>query len=290
MTPDRPWTILRLIDWTANYLAQRGAEYPRLDAQVLLAHVLGCDKIHLYTRHDELASEEARQRFRDLVRRRAEGCPVAYLVGRKEFYSLAFEVNPSVLIPRPDTETLVVECLAAVKGLDGPRVLDVGTGSGNVAVTVAHHHNGAKVTATDVSREALAVAARNAVKHGVADRVRLLEGDLFGPLDRGEVFDGIVSNPPYVASEEVPNLEAGVRDYEPHVALDGGPGGFVVFESLVAGAKAHLKPGAYLLVEVHSLFEREARRRIEAHAGYELGGTIKDRSGHPRVLKARWRP
>jgi release factor glutamine methyltransferase len=284
---DQNWTVGGLLQWTERFLADKGAEFPRLDAQVLLAHVLGCRKIDLYgIRHGEEATEEVRQRYRELIRRRLEGCPVAYLVGRKEFYSLEFEVGPAVLIPRPDSELLVVECLALAKALSAPRVLDVGTGSGNLAVAVARQHKGAQVTAVDVSAAALDVARRNASKHGVADHIRFLEGDLFAPLDSAERFDFILSNPPYIPRDDIPRLAPGVRDYEPHVALDGGPDGYAVLRCLAAGAAAHLEPGGYLIVEIGAPQEAEARR-ILAGAGYELAPTVHDHSGHPRVLRAR---
>jgi release factor glutamine methyltransferase len=231
------WTIGRLLDWTVRYLADKGSESPRLDAEVLLAHALNAKRIELYTRHTEPAEEDVRARFKDLIRRRVEGCPVAYLVGRKEFFSLSFEVNPSVLIPRPDTECLVVECLRLAKEMPQPRLLDLGTGSGNIAVSIAHQHKGAQVTAVDKSPEALAVATRNAAHGGVAQRVRFLLGDLFEPIPPGERFDFILSNPPYIPQEELSRLPAGVRDYEPHAALDGGPGGFDVFDRLVDQAR-----------------------------------------------------
>jgi len=286
-----PWTIGRLLDWTAKYLQEKGSEFPRLDAEVLLAHALGCKRIEVYTRYEEEAPEDVRQRFKELVRRRVEGCPVAYLVGRKEFYSLEFEVGPAVLIPRPDTETLVLEALRLARPLAAPEVLDVGTGSGAIAVAVAVRHQGARVTAIDISPEASAVAGRNAARHGVADRVRLLQGDLFAPLGPAVAsgrFDLVLSNPPYIPREELPRLEPGVRDYEPLGALDGGPGGFEVYDRLVRGARERLKPGGHLVVEIGSPQEAEARRRLEACGGYEVGPTVKDGSGHPRVLVARW--
>ncbi|HZT81881.1 MAG TPA: peptide chain release factor N(5)-glutamine methyltransferase [Gemmataceae bacterium] len=289
VSTEQPWTIGRLLDWTAKFLAQKGSESPRLDTEVLLAHALGCERIQLYTRYDEEASEEARQKFRELIRKRVEGCPVAYLVGRKEFFSLRFEVGPAVLIPRPDTECVVVECLRLAKGLPEPAALDIGTGSGAIAVAVARQHKGAKVTATDLSAEALAVARRNAERHGVAGRVRFLQGDLFGPVPPGKQFDLILSNPPYIATEDLPKLPVGVRDYEPRLALDGGPGGYAVFDRLIDQARDRLKPGGYLIVEIGSPQEAEARKRIGAYGEYELGPTVKDGSGHPRVLLARRR-
>jgi release factor glutamine methyltransferase len=290
VSTDQPWTIGRLLDWTAGFLKQKGSESPRLDAEVLLAHALGCRRIELYTRYEEPASDEARQRFRDLVRQRIEGCPVAYLVGRKEFFSLEFDVSRDVLIPRPDTECVVVECLRLAKPLTEPDVIDIGTGSGAIAVAVARQHKGARVTATDLSPAALAVARRNAERHGLGERIRFLEGDLFGPVPEGERFDFVLSNPPYIPHEDMPNLPVGVRQYEPPLALDGGPGGYAVFERLVDRARQFLKPSGYLIVEIGSPQEGPARQRIEAHAGYELAITVRDGSGHPRVLVARWQP
>lgn len=290
MSTEQPWTVGRLLDWTAGFLKQKGSESPRLDAEVLLAHALGCRRIELYTRYEESAPEEARQRFRELVRQRLEGCPVAYLVGRKEFFSLEFEVNRDVLIPRPDTECVVVECLRLAKPLAEADVLDVGTGSGAIAVAVAKQHKGARVTATDVSPAALAVARRNAAKHGLGERVRFLEGDLFAPVPAGERFDFVLSNPPYIAHEDLDRLPVGVRHYEPALALDGGPGGYAVFERLADQARQFLKPGGHLIVEIGSPQEGPARQRIEGHAGYQLAKTVRDGSGHPRVLVARWQP
>ncbi len=284
---DEPWTMKRLLEWTTQYLARQGSEFPRLDTEVLLAHVLGCKRIEVYMRSEEEADDGVRQRFRDLVRRRVEGCPVAYLVGRKEFFSLEFEVNPAVLIPRPDSECVVEECLRLAKGLTGPAVLDLGTGSGNLAVSIAKYQPTAQVTAVDISIEALAVASRNAAKHGVAERVAFLHGDLFAPLPADAQFDFIVSNPPYIRHDEIAGLEPGVRDHEPHVALDGGADGFAVFDRIVSETPKYLKAGGYLLIEIHALNEQAARERIEARAEYELGPTLRDGAWNPRVVRAR---
>src|SRR5437870_12126289 len=143
------WTVGGLLHWTEQFFCQKGVESPRLDAQILLAHALGCERIHIYTRFEEPVADARRGQFRDLVRRRVEGCPVAYLVGRKEFYKLTFEVTPAVLIPRPATESLVLAALERVKPLAAPRVLDIGTGSGCIAVSVARQHAGAEVVAVD---------------------------------------------------------------------------------------------------------------------------------------------
>jgi release factor glutamine methyltransferase len=288
-TEPSTWSIGALLDWTASYLAKKGSEYPRLDAEVLLAHALECRRIDLYTRYEEPASEAARSRFRDLVRRRVEGCPVAYLVGRKEFFSLTLDVNPAVLIPRPESEFVVLECLRLAKSLSEPKVLDIGTGSGNLAVAVAHQHRCARVTAVDRSSDALAVASSNAARHGVADRIRFLAGDLFESIPSGERFDFILSNPPYIAREDLDHLPPGVRNYEPVLALDGGPGGFAVFDRLIAEAGQYLVPGGYLIIEIGAPQHEPARQRILALGQYDLGETIFDGSRHPRVLRARKR-
>jgi release factor glutamine methyltransferase len=285
--PKKEWTIGELLDWTAGYLAKNRSEFPRLDAEVLLAHALGCRRIELYTRYAEPASAAVRQGFRELINKRIEGCPVAYLVGRKEFFSLPLEVSPAVLIPRPESEFVVMECLRFAKDLAEPTVLDIGTGSGNLAVTIAQQHKGARLTAVDISPEALEIAGRNASKHGVAERIVFLQGDLFTPVPAGTPFDFIVSNPPYIPGDDIAKLAAGVRDYEPRLALDGGPDGYAVFDRLIAGARDYLKPGGQLIVEIGAPQEATARQKIAAIAGYQLADTVHDYSGHPRVVRAK---
>lgn len=283
------WTVKRLLEWTTQFLTKKGVEKAWLDADLLLAHALGWKRTDLRTRFEEETPEAARQRYRDLVKQRSEGCPVAYLIGKKEFFLLEFDVSPAVLIPRPDTEWLVTEFLRLAKPFDGPRVLDIGTGSGCLAVAAARQHRTARVTAVDISPEALAVAARNASKHGVADRVGFLEGDLFGSLSAGERYQFILCNPPYIAHGEIASLARDVRDFEPHLALDGGPDGLRVFERLVDQARGYLEPGGHLLIEIGSTQETAARGKIEQHSEYELGKTIHDGAGQPRVLYAKRR-
>jgi release factor glutamine methyltransferase len=287
MAAEQAWTLGQLLDWTGKHLAQKGSEFPRLDAEVLLAFTVGCKRIDLYgLRHGEEASADVRHRYKDLIRRRVEGCPVAYLVGKKEFYGLDFAVGPAVLIPRPDTELLVAETLAEAKKTAAAKIVDIGTGSGCVAVTVAKRLPSAEVTATDVSPDALAQAKANADKHGVLERIRFVEGDLLAPLAKAERFDIVASNPPYIATEDIPKLPAGVRDYEPRLALDGGPGGYAVLERLADQARAYLKPSGFLIVEIGAPQEKRAREILQSSGDYRVGPTIFDHSGHPRVLKA----
>jgi release factor glutamine methyltransferase len=283
------WTVKRLLEWTTQFLTAKGIEKAWLDADLLLAHALGWKRTELRTRYDEEAPSEARQRYRELVKQRSEGCPVAYLIGRKEFFLLDFEVSPAVLIPRPDSEWIVTEFLRLARQVQEPRVLDIGTGSGCLAIAAARQHRTARVTAIDISPEALAVAARNARKQEVADRVTFLEGDLFGPLIEGQRFHFILCNPPYITHEELATLAPDVRNFEPHLALDGGADGLAVFSRLVEQAHSFLEPGGHLLVEIGCAQEKVGREKLAALSEYELGLTIHDIAGHPRVLCARRR-
>jgi release factor glutamine methyltransferase len=287
----KTWTVGGLLQWTEQFFGQKGLESPRLDAQILLAHTLGCDRIHIYTRFDEPVRDDCRAAFRDLVRRRVDGCPVAYLVGRKEFYKLVFEVTPAVLIPRPATESLVMRTLEIIGPLTAPRVLDIGTGSGCIAVSIAKQHAAASVVATDVSDEALVVARRNAERHGVAERITFLASDLYANLPASGPFDVIATNPPYIQTNTLATLATDVRDHEPRAALDGGPDGLVVFDRIIAGAAERLTPGGWLLIEIGADQEAEALRRLSAAPGLHSGSTVRDGDGHPRVVTAqRTRP
>jgi release factor glutamine methyltransferase len=250
---------------------------------------VGCPRIALYTRHADPASGEVREHYRKLIRRRIEGCPVAYLVGYKEFFSLRLQVSPAVLIPRPESEFVVMEALRLAKTVEAPSAIDIGTGSGNIAIAFAHGHPGARVTAVDVSAEALELARQNAQTHGVSSRIRFLRGNLFESVPAGEAFDFVLSNPPYIPRDDISRLPPGVRDYEPHAALDGGPDGLAVLDALVAQSDSRLRPGGYLIVEIGAPQETGARERIEAAGFYELAPTVHDYSGHPRVLIARRR-
>ncbi len=280
------WTVGRLLTWTADYLKRRASESPRLDAEVMLAHVLKWPRVQLYTQFNDEVNDEPRGRFRELVRRRAEGSPVAYLVGRKEFYSLAFEVSPAVLIPRPESEFVVVEFLTVTKGVESPRAVDIGTGSGCLAVASAFRHREARFIAIDISEQALAVARRNAAQHGVADRVEFRLGDRFKPIADEGPFDAIVSNPPYIPTAQIDQLEAGVRDYEPRTALDGGPTGLEMVGRLIEESVPLLKSGGHLILEIGTDQEKPVRSLIEKQGRLRLAPTIHDHSKHPRVIRA----
>lgn len=284
--PEETWTVGRLLSWTTDFLRKRGSESPRLDAEVMLASVLAWERVQLYTHYEDAVGEADRGRYRDLVRRRADGAPVAHLVGRKEFYSLRFDVSPAVLIPRPETEFVVIEAVEALKTLEAPRLVDVGTGSGCLAVACAHQLPKARVAAIDISPEALNVARGNAERHKLTDRIEFLEGDLLAPLADAPPFDAIVSNPPYIPSADVATLEPGVRDHEPALALDGGPDGLDVVRRLIRQAAPLLKPGGHLILEIGTAQEAPVRDLITEAGAWDLRPTIRDLQAHPRVIHA----
>ena len=312
MSTAEPWTVGRLLQWTADYLKGRGSESPRLDAEVLLAEVLGCQRIQLYATFEDMPGEQQRTAFRELVRRRAEGTPVAYLVGRREFYSLSFRVTPDVLIPRPETELLVVAVLDLAKGKEGAGVrgqgsepanqqstinnrqsaisiADVGTGSGVIAICLAKHLSASRVTAIDISPAALAVARGNAKQHGVADRIEFVESDLFAAVAADRRFDFVVSNPPYVSAAEMEKLAPDVRKYEPKGALLAGLKGTEVIERLIPQAAERLRPGGHLLIEISPMIHDAVCSLLRSDGRFELGVTIKDIARLPRVVQARKR-
>jgi release factor glutamine methyltransferase len=292
MPPSEPWTVGRLLQWTVDYLKGRGADEPRLDAEVLLAHALGCRRIDLYTRFDETPAEQARAAFRDLVHKRAAGTPVAYLVGRREFFSLSFRVGPDVLIPRPETELLLVALLDLVKQRPGggpPEIADVGTGSGILAVAAAKHLPSARLTATDISPAALAIARANAEEHGVAGRIEFLVGDLLAAVPAQRRFDFILSNPPYVSEAEFERLPREVKDHEPRVALVAGPRGTEVIERLVPQAAERLRTGGHLLLEISPTIHEAAAAILAAERRLAAASTLRDLARLPRVLVAKRR-
>ena len=283
---DAPWTVGRILEWTAQHLKKSGSDTPRLDAELLLAKARDCPRIQLYVQFNEVVPDAQRAVMRDLVRRRAQSEPVAHLVGHREFFSLDFAVSPDVLIPRPDTETLVLDLITHARKLPAPAILDVATGSGCIAIAAAVQVPAARVTASDVSPAALTLARQNADRHGVAARITFLEGDLLAPLPAGAQFDFLVSNPPYIPTAQLETLDREVRDYEPRLALDGGPDGLRFLTMLLQQAPSVLVPGGRLLLE---FTPEQAPALLElATAQPELSdpAVLKDLAGRPRVLVA----
>lgn len=281
---DDIWTIGQLLTWTTKFFSDKKLDSPRLDAEVLLSHVLVCRRIDLYTMFDAEVLPADRATFRDLVRQRSQGKPVAYLVGRREFYSLDFEVDPKVLIPRPETEVLVSRAIASLPKERSTRVLDVGTGSGAIAIALAHHRPLAKVIAIDIEPGPIEVAGRNLIRHHLVDRVELRLGTWTNTIATDEHFDLIVSNPPYVRDSEFSQLSPEVRDHEPRCALVAGPDGLDVLRELLVLAPRYLVPGGWLMVEfgidqAHLLLDLVQSAGCWTHAQ-----TIEDDARRPRVL------
>jgi release factor glutamine methyltransferase len=282
-------TVLELLRRATGHFAARGIETPRLDAELLLASALGLDRLQLYVHFEKPVVESERAAYRELVRRRANRRePVAQILGRREFWSLPLAVTPEVLVPRPETETLVAAALERLPQRDAPlALLDVGTGSGAVALALASERPGARVVASDVSPAALELAARNAEALGLSGRVRFVAGDLFEPV-AGERFDAVVSNPPYLAESEREGLAPELA-HEPEEALFAGPDGLAVLRRLVAGAPARLVPGGIFACE---LAPPQAPRVADwcRAAGLLDVRVHRDLAKHPRVISGRLPP
>ena len=285
------WTVGRLLTWTTEWLGTRGSDSPRLDAEVLLAFVRNCPRILLYTAFDEVVDGEQRQKFRELVRRRGQGEPVAYLVGIKEFFSMSLKVTPATLIPRPETEGLVVRALDVWRqefsGKAGMRVLDVGTGSGALAIALATHMKDASITATDVSQEALDIASANVSKHALDRRIRLFQSNVLDHPDLAGSWDIIVSNPPYIREDEFEGLSDDVRLYEPREALVGGVTGCEIVQRLVQQASGRLASGGWLFIEIGPSTVAAAEKSISDTPGLVGEPTLKDAAGLARIVQSR---
>ena len=273
------WTVLKLLRWTADYFNGRDIDSPRLDAELLLAETLGLDRVGLYLNFERPLETGELAAYREQVRRRASREPLAYILGRTEFWSLPFKVTPAVLIPRPDTELLVEVALPLLVG--AARVLDVGTGSGALAIALAHERPEWMVTAIDLSPAALAVAAENTRNNGVAERIHCRPGDL--AVLPGGPFDLVVANPPYIPSGDLAALMPEVRDFEPHLALDGGPDGLAAYRALARQAGDVLVPGGWLLVEV-GLGQAANVQELFTAAGLTEIFTARDLAGIERVV------
>lgn len=275
------WTVVQLLRWTADYFNGKEIESGRLEAELLLAHTLDLDRVGLYLHFDRPLTPAELADFRAKVQRRARREPVQYILAETEFWSLPLQVGPDVLIPRSDTEVLVEEALQHLQ--QGGSMLDVGTGSGAIAIAVAAERPAVDVTAIDCSRPALTVARANAERHGLSGRITCREGDL-AALPAGP-YDLVVSNPPYIAEPEWAGLMAEVRDHEPRIALHGGIDGLDAYRHLARQAMTVLKPGGWLLVEVGA-GQADAVRELFEQAGLSALGVRKDYAGIARVVYA----
>jgi release factor glutamine methyltransferase len=273
-------TLGELVAATTGYLERCGVDSPRLDAELIVSRTLGLSRLELYTGFDRPLTEAERDALRPLVERRGRREPLAYVLGEWGFRRLTLKTDARALVPRPETEVVVERALAAIAGLAAPRVIDVGTGSGAIALAIADEHPGSLVSASDVSSEALALARENAERLGLT--VRFAEASLLA----GEVgpFDLVVSNPPYVSEAELPTLMPEVRDFEPRLALVGERSG-----ELAAAARDVLAPGGALVLESHAELARGVAVLL-TELGFEEATITRDLAGRERVVEARWRP
>lgn len=284
---NEPWSIRRLVIWATEDFRTRGFDSPRLDAELLLGHVLNKTRIEIILEGERPLDKSELERFRELVRRRRTGEPTAYLLGSREFYGIAFEVDKHVLIPRPDTELLVEIALERTKTRAARGdAIDLCTGSGCVAIAFALARRGWSIRAVDLSDAAVAVARRNAANAGLGAAIAFSAGDLFAPLALEPTVDLVTANPPYIPSDVIASLEIGIRAFEPHLALDGGTDGLAVTRRIVAEAPARLKPDGILALEI-GYDQGPVVTRLLENAGFLDVQVHRDYGGHERVVSGR---
>jgi len=286
------WIVRDLLHVTAEYLGKKGIDSPRLTAEILLAHKLNVDRITLYLNFDQPLTENELTGYRTLIKRRLQREPLQYIVGIQEFWSLEFAVTPQALIPRPETELLVEQAIERLKAVTSeenkmPSILDLGTGCGAIAISLAKAVQQVRLWATDISADALKLARLNAEKHGVSDKIKFLQGNLWEPLlDEGVTFDIILSNPPYIGAEEFENLSPEVRDYEPRLALNGHKDGMTYIQTIILEAPVFMKPGGWIMLEMAPGQTEKALGLIGDIKDYGEKTRIKDYSHRYRVVMA----
>jgi len=273
------------LDTATRRLAEAGLETPHLEARLLLAHALGVAPVDILRGLDRKLTLAEVHRFEALVSERIRRVPLAYLRGTQEFYGLTFEVNPAVLIPRPETELLVEFAVEQLGNRPGALLIDVGTGSGCIAVAAAVHLPHARLIALDISADALAVAKRNAKRHNVEEQILFARGNLLNAV-RAQSAEMILSNPPYIPTEQIATLQPEIREFEPRAAVDGGADGLVLHNDLIAGARYALRPGGWIGLEV-ALGQAPAVAARLAEAGFQAVERRKDLAGIERMVMGR---
>lgn len=289
MSQQEEWTVRRLLEWTTDFFKGHSFDSPRLEAELLLACAMKCSRIELYTRFDMVAGDDTRAVFRQLVQRRGRGEPVAYLVGHKEFYSLDFLVDTRVLIPRPETEQLVLEAIEYAKSSPSKayRICDLGTGCGNIALSLAANLRQASVVAVDCSADALEVAQENARRLQLDLRVTWYQSDLFASVPSMEQFDILVSNPPYVSESEYASLSATVRDYEPRNALVAGPTGLETVARIARESLPFMTAGSGVFIETSPMIVHDAADVFEKIPDWTDVTIVSDFFGKKRFVIAK---
>lgn len=278
----KSWRIKDLVEWTTRYFFDRGMQESRLEAEVLLAHVLEKNRVYLYANYEEPINQNERDIYKAYIKRRVEGEPLAYIVGQREFMSLNFRVSPDVLIPRPDTEILVETALRLAREGSTHRICDVGTGSGAIAISLAFYLPNIEIFGLDLSPAALRIARENALQNRV--KVDFREGNLLEPVQNEGLMDMITANLPYVTALQMEELEAGVRDFEPHLALLAPGDGLDIYRQLLAQTNRSLRPGGYVLMEIDPRQAERAMIMVQDYLEVEL---IQDGAGRDRLIKAR---
>lgn len=289
------WTIQSILKVTSDYFNEKMIESPRLSAELLLAYQLSMDRVALYLNYDRPLNDDEIAGYRALVRRRLNREPVQYIIGRQEFWSLDFLVGPGVLIPRPESELIIEQLISLhsgnrIPGGPSPKILDLGTGSGALAIVLAGEIEGADIWASDISAAALEIARKNAQRHGVDERIRFIQGGLFEPVrERALTFDVILSNPPYIASGALVSLAPEVRDHEPKIALDGGEYGMDSIEKIIKACPEYLESGGWVLLEMDPDQTPRALSLIEGDSRYGESARIRDYSHRYRIVMAQKR-
>ncbi|NIQ39821.1 MAG: peptide chain release factor N(5)-glutamine methyltransferase [Proteobacteria bacterium] len=284
------WTVLKVLDWTRKYLKEKGIARPRLESELLLSHILGFDRVGLYLKYDMVLSSSELKRFRGMIQRRVAGEPIQYIIGFQEFWSIPFKVGPQVLIPRPETEILVEEALRliALEEWKNPLILEVGTGCGAVAISIAKSFHSARVVATEISWQALGLARENARAQSVTSQILFVLGDLLSFVKVAEkgTFDLIMSNPPYIREIDIDKLQPEIRDFEPREAINGGGDGLDFCRQLLVDAPQYLKDGGRLVLEIGADQGKDILSLSEQIGGFKDPRIVPDYSGKSRVLIA----
>lgn len=278
------WTISSLLNWTVNYFKSKNIQSARLDAEVLLSHVLRQERIYLYVHFDEPMEQNELSKFREYVKKRAQHVPIAYIIGEREFMGLPFKVTKDTLIPRPDTEILVENVLNNVDKDKEIEIVDIGTGSGAIILSLLVNLPKAQGKTVDISSKAIEVAKENAVNLQVNDRCEFFVGDLFAPLNDNK-FDVIVSNPPYIPQKDIATLEDDVKEYEPVSALTDGGDGLSYYRRLLSKGKAYIKENGFIALEI-GIYQSEDVKQIAMDNGWKNIKIIKDYAGIDRVVLA----
>jgi release factor glutamine methyltransferase len=288
------WTIQKLLNWVTEYFTGKSVDSPRLSAEWLLCYALGIKRIELYTQFNKIVGQEQLLQLHELVKRAGTHEPIAYLTGKKEFYSLEFEITKDCLIPRPETELLVERAIEFLRTRNGEQfICDLCTGCGCVAVAIARNFANCRIVATDISDTALAIAEKNIARHGLMNRIKLLQGDLFEPVIAGlgpAKFDLIVCNPPYVSEPDYEKLTPNVKDFEPKSALAAGQDGLDIIKRIIADASRHLKPTGILMLEIGNEQGNEVQKLLETAGCFSDVKIEKDYSNLDRLAVAVAKP